>query len=80
MDPDLRALWLAIRERRFASGLSQQAAAHRWGISRSSLGRLERGQANPSFGQLVALAEHLDLSLLALFQRGHELAGDGDDG
>jgi transcriptional regulator with XRE-family HTH domain len=80
MDRHLRALGRVIRERRLEAGLSQQDAAERWGLHRGSLGRLERGQANPSFDRLLALAQRLDLSLPVLFQRAHELAQSDDDG
>ncbi|MDX6649996.1 MAG: Helix-turn-helix domain [Solirubrobacteraceae bacterium] len=80
-DRELDAIGRAIRARRLELGLSQEAAAGQWSVSRSLISRLERGQANPSFRQLFGLAESMDVSLLALFQRAYELPqDDGDDG
>lgn len=74
-EEDLQALGRAIRERRLELGLSQAAAARRWGVGRSWLSDLERGRANPSFDSLHALATRMELSLAALFRRAEELRG-----
>lgn len=75
-DEELRALGRAIRERRLELGLSQAAAARRWGVGRSWLSDLERGRANPSFDAIYAVATRMDVSLAELFRRAEELRGE----
>ena len=72
-DDELRALGLAIRERRLELGLSRAAAARRWGVGRSWLAEVERGRANPSFESIHALAARMEVSLADLFERAEEI-------
>jgi transcriptional regulator with XRE-family HTH domain len=72
-DPHRLAFGQAIRDRRREQHLSQNGAGRLWGVGRSWLSRLERGQADPSFGQLVELAEAMDASLTELFRQADAL-------
>jgi transcriptional regulator with XRE-family HTH domain len=79
MERDMVAFGRAIRKRRLRLGLSQAAAARQWGVGRTWLSALERGRANPTFGQLVALAEGMEATLADLFREAHDLAGGERD-
>jgi transcriptional regulator with XRE-family HTH domain len=64
--PELLALGGAIRQRRMAKGMSQEALALQAGVDRSYLGRVERGDNNAAVLTLVRIAAALDLSLAEL--------------
>lgn len=57
--PEHAALGDAIKARRQALGLSQEALAEAAGIHVTHLGGLERGVRNPSYSTLVRLAQAL---------------------
>jgi transcriptional regulator with XRE-family HTH domain len=61
-----RALGQLIRVRRDALGISQEDLAHEAGMDRSHLGAIERGEGNPAYGSLLAIAEALGVSLAKL--------------
>lgn len=61
-----RALGQLIRVRREALGISQEDLAHEAGMDRSHLGAIERGEGNPAYGSLLAIAEALRVSLAQL--------------
>ncbi|MGN6609310.1 MAG: helix-turn-helix domain-containing protein [Jatrophihabitans sp.] len=54
---------MAVRSAREATQLSQEDLAHKIGMSRRYLSGIERGEANPSFDQLVRLAGGLGVTL-----------------
>lgn len=58
----------AIRTRRQARGLSQEALAERAGLHRNYVGLLERGERNPSLTTLNAVARALETTLAELFE------------
>ena len=58
-----RALGSAIRDARYASSLTQVAAAERAGVSQATLSKLERGVAHVSFETLLRVLSQLDLEL-----------------
>lgn len=58
-----------LRARREQLGLSQPQLARRTGIGVDTLGRIERGQADPRFSQVLVLADELDFPLEQLFTR-----------
>lgn len=58
--PSLSSRLLTLREER---NLSQQTAARKAGISRRHLGRLERGEQQPTLSVLWALADFYRVSL-----------------
>lgn len=49
----------AIRQARIVRGVSQEKLANMTGIERSHMGRIERGEANVSFLNLMKIAEAL---------------------
>jgi transcriptional regulator with XRE-family HTH domain len=55
------ALGTAIRKLRHDRGLTQEALAHRSGITVGHLSKIERGVANPSWETVVAIADGLGL-------------------
>ncbi len=56
----------AIRARRHFLGLSQEKLADRCGFDRTYISMLERGKRNPSFLNLLRLAEGLETSVSSL--------------
>ena len=60
-----------VRRLRKARGLSQEALAGEAGLAMRHLGRIERGEGNPTVGVLVKLAAVLDV---------HPAAFYGDEG
>jgi transcriptional regulator with XRE-family HTH domain len=63
----LKALGEEIRQRRAFLAVSQEELAHRAGIHRNVIGRLERGTYNPSIVTLLPIAARLGISLSELF-------------
>ena len=63
----LRSLGSELRRRRQARDLSQEALAHAAGVHVNVVGRLERGQYNPSILLLQAVVSKLDVSLSEIF-------------
>ena len=66
VDPD------KLRESRIRSGHTQAEAAAQIGLSENSIGRYENGQARPSFGNLMKLAELYDEHAYEFIAEGHE--------
>lgn len=59
-DGQLLALGGAVRRLRKASGLSQEALADAAGIERAHLGKIERGERNVTFLNIVRIASALN--------------------
>ena len=55
-----------LRERR---GMSRKALGELCGLSKNIIGQYERGEKEPSVRTLIALAEHLDVSVDHLLGR-----------
>jgi DNA-binding XRE family transcriptional regulator len=72
-DRDLATVFRTLRER---DGRSQEALAHDAGLTVTSLARIERGQANPTWTTVLAIAAALDVSLVQL-ARAVERRRDG---
>ena len=69
-DPDelmFLAMGQRIRDIRTAAGLTIRTLANRTGLSSSMLSMVERGNAKPSVGSLVAIASALDVQTGDLF-------------
>jgi transcriptional regulator with XRE-family HTH domain len=58
----------AVRERRIAAGLSQEALAERCGVDRKSISRMETGAFSPSLDRVWVVAEALDVTMHELFE------------
>jgi transcriptional regulator with XRE-family HTH domain len=67
-EQELIALGQAVRRHRHAKGLTIEALARKAGVSTGHLGRIERGQGNPRWDTLSALASALDMSLSVLLR------------
>jgi DNA-binding XRE family transcriptional regulator len=72
----LRALGLAIRERREQRHLTRAELAARTRVTAERIGALERGRLDPDYELLLALADALDVGVGALFTRAEELADE----
>ena len=59
--PAHAALGTAIRDLRAAKGLSQERLALEAQLDRTYVGGIERGERNPSFTNLLRLAEALEV-------------------
>jgi transcriptional regulator with XRE-family HTH domain len=57
-----------VRRLRVMRGLSQEALAADANVDRSYVGRLERGQENPTIGLLERIAGALDAEIVELFR------------
>ena len=57
------ALGAAIRQLRHERGLTQEDLAHKAGITTGTLSLIERGQANPTWGTVGAVAGALGISM-----------------
>ena len=65
-DPYLDILAKRIRARRQEIGLSQEGLAHAAGLDRSYVGRVERGEHNLTFINLVKLCRAMKCDVAAL--------------
>lgn len=72
-----RYLGLAIRERREAQGLSQEALAERAKLHRTYISMIERATRNISVDKLSGIAEALGLRPSQLLQRAESLRDRG---
>jgi XRE family transcriptional regulator, regulator of sulfur utilization len=70
------ALGQVIRARREALGISQEELAHVAGMDRSHLGAIERGEGNPAYGSLLAIADALQVRLSQLQHAVETISGD----
>lgn len=57
--PDHGALGRAIRRSRDRRGFSQEELAQRCGLHRTYVGGIERGERNPSYTNILRIAEAL---------------------
>lgn len=51
-----------VRETRLAAGISQEDLAHRANLERAHVGRIERGQNQPTLWVILKLAEGLSVA------------------
>jgi DNA-binding XRE family transcriptional regulator len=64
--PLMRAFAAELRARRNALGVSQEELAHRCGVNRTFVAKMEIGQNQPSLTVLMKISEGLQVSLPAL--------------
>lgn len=57
-----------VRELRLATGLSQEALAHKAGIDRTYMSGVERGVRNPSLKNIARIAKALDVGVAELME------------
>lgn len=67
--PRHTALGAALREVRSRADLSQEARAHLAHLDRTYVSGIERGERNPSFANLLRLADALQITLEELLRR-----------
>lgn len=73
-DPVLaKAFGTAVRESRLRAGLAQEDLAHRAGIERSHMGKIERGEHVPTLGVTFKLARALGISVGELVSQADAL-------
>jgi transcriptional regulator with XRE-family HTH domain len=68
-----QGLGLAIRQIRTERRLSQEELAVRSSLHRNYVGGIERGERNPSFTNLMKIAEALDVRLSVLIAAAESL-------
>lgn len=66
--PEHVALGRAIRELRGRAGISQEDLGDRCDLHRTYIGGIERGERNPSFTNLLKIAQALGVSVVELFE------------
>lgn len=66
-DRDLIRLGAAVRARRLALGLSQEALADYAQIDRSHMGKIERGERNVTFLNILRIAKAIQCKPSELF-------------
>jgi transcriptional regulator with XRE-family HTH domain len=67
-DEDLVRFGAAVRVRRQELGLSQEALADQAGVDRSHMGKLERGERNVTFLNIIRIARAVQCSPSDLFR------------
>ena len=70
----IKGLGLALRERREAQGLSQEALGLATSIHRNYIGGIERGEREPTVRVILELGDALGASAQELFARADELS------
>lgn len=61
-----RALGKAIRQLREERGATQEAVAHKAGVTAATYGLIERGQSNPTWATLTDIADALGVSMIEI--------------
>jgi len=69
------ALGKAIRQLREKRGTTQEALAFEAGVTTGTLSLIERGQSNPAWGTVKAVAAALDVSIAELAALSLEFEG-----
>ena len=73
------AFGAAVREARTAQGVAQETLAHRAGIERSHMGKIERGEHMPTLALILKISLALKISsaeLMTATERNLYLQGD----
>ena len=65
--PLRRRLGERLRELRYAAGLSQEGLAHRVGVDRTYVGRIERGESGITVDSLATILAAMSVSLSDFF-------------
>jgi transcriptional regulator with XRE-family HTH domain len=74
LSPDQRALGRAVRAIRTERGLSQVQLAKQTGFIQAWISHVERGRRNPSWSNVIRLAEGLGVSVSELAERAEACA------
>lgn len=73
--PDQAALGRAIQSIRNERGISQMQLVARTGFVQAWISQVENGHRNPSWGNILRVADGLGVSVSELVGRAEELAG-----
>lgn len=68
-----RALGKAIRQLREKQGATQEAVAHKAGVTAATYGLIERGQSNPTWATVADIAAALDASIIQIVKAAQKL-------
>lgn len=79
MDNIAKVVGDRIRILRTEKGLSQEDLAHKAGVSTSHVGKLERGQKNPSLSSIEKVTNALEITLEDLFKYIQPSFGEFDN-
>ena len=71
------AFGAAVREARTANGVAQETLAHRAGIERSHMGKIERGEHMPTLALIFRIARALGCSATVLIAETETRLMDG---
>jgi transcriptional regulator with XRE-family HTH domain len=77
-DADLRGLARAVRRLREQLGMSVEALADATDMGRQRIDALEDGRLDPTYEQLLALAEGLDTQVSVLVALASQLKDSGE--
>ena len=58
-----------VKVERMKKGIAQQELAKRVGVTRQTIGLIEKGDYNPTLSLCIAIADELELTLNDLFWR-----------
>ena len=67
-----------VRQLRLAAEMTQEDLAHRCGLFRTYMSRIETGQANPTLTMIQAIADSLAVPIPALFDFAETAKGAAD--
>lgn len=65
----------AIRRLRAVRAISQEELGNRSGLHRTYVGGIERGERNPSFANIVKIADALEVEASELIALGEKIGG-----
>jgi transcriptional regulator with XRE-family HTH domain len=77
--PDAAALGRAVQAIRAETGLSQVQLAERTGLVQSWISHIEHGRRNPTWSNLVRLADGLGVGVAELAARAEACAEEHDE-
>jgi transcriptional regulator with XRE-family HTH domain len=67
----------AIRQLREKRGMTQEGLAHEAGSTAATIGAIERGLTNPSWGTVEAIAAALDVSVVEVAKVAQRMKSKG---
>lgn len=77
--PDAAALGRAVQAIRAETGISQVQLSEKTGLMQSWISHIEHGRRNPTWSNLVRLAEGLGVSVAELAARAEACASEYDE-
>lgn len=77
--PDAVALGRAVQAIRAETGISQVQLSEKTGLVQSWISHIEHGRRNPTWGNIVRLADGLGVSVAELAARAEACANERDE-